>query len=81
MDVNGCDMPNDSNCALFGAVGGVVGPPGGNTKNWRFCNYGIMEIKINDFTCLPGTEECDSFPKHLNLALSPNKTNEGVKKQ
>ena len=24
---------------------------------------------------------CDSFPKHLDLALAPNKTNEGVKKQ
>ena len=41
----------------------------------------ILEIKINVFTCLPGTEECDIFPNLLDLALVSNKTNEGVKKQ
>ena len=41
----------------------------------------ILEIKITVFTCLPGTEECDSFPERLDLALAPNKTNERVKKQ
>ena len=41
----------------------------------------FLEIKITVFTCLPGTEGCDSFPKRLDLALALNKTNEGVKKQ
>ena len=41
----------------------------------------ILEIKITIFTCLPGTKGCDSFPECLDLALAPNKTNEGVKKQ
>ena len=66
---------------FFWAVGDVVGPHGGNMKNWRFCNYCNFGDKNQRSTCLPGIEECDSFPKHLNLALSPNKTNEGVKKQ
>ena len=39
----------------------------------------IFEIKIAVSTCLPGTEGCDSFPRNLDLALAPNKTNEGVK--
>ena len=38
----------------------------------------ILEIKITVFTCLLGDEGCDSFLKHLDLALSPNKTNKGV---
>ena len=41
----------------------------------------ILEIKITVFACLLSSEGCDSFPKHLDLALVPNKTNEGVKKQ
>ena len=41
----------------------------------------IFGIKITVFTCLPGTEGCDSFPKCLDVALAPNKTNGGVKKQ
>ena len=41
----------------------------------------ILEIKINVFAFLLSSEGCDSFPKHLDLALAPNKTNEGVKKQ
>ena len=41
----------------------------------------FLEIKITVFICLIREEGCDSFPKHLNLALAPNKTNEGVKKQ
>ena len=40
----------------------------------------ILEIKITVFTCLPGTEECDSFPERLDLVLAPNKINGGVKK-
>ena len=40
----------------------------------------ILELKITVFTYLPGTEECDSFPERIDLALAPNKTNEGVKK-
>ena len=41
----------------------------------------ILKIKITVFTCLLSSEGCDSFPEHLDLALAPNKTNEGVKKQ
>ena len=38
----------------------------------------ILEIKTNVFTCLPSNEGRDSFPRHLDLTLAPNKTNEGV---
>ena len=41
----------------------------------------ILEIKTTVFTCLLSSEGCHSFPKHLDLALAPNKTNEGFKKQ
>ena len=41
----------------------------------------ILEIKITVFTCLLSSDECDNFSKHLDLALAPNKTHEGVKKQ
>ena len=41
----------------------------------------ILEIKTTIFTCLLSDGGCDSFSKHLDLALAPNKTNEGVKKQ
>ena len=44
-------------------------------------NYGNFGDKITVFACLLSSEGCDSFPKHLDLALAPNKTNEGVKKQ
>ena len=38
---------------FFLEIGGIVGPRGGNMKNCRFCNYGIiLEIKITVFTCL-----------------------------
>ena len=33
MVTNGCDMPNDSNFALFWTMGGVVAPHGGKMKN------------------------------------------------
>ena len=36
MDINYCEMPNGSNYALFGAVGGVLGLNWGKTKNWRY---------------------------------------------
>ena len=41
----------------------------------------ILEIKFTVFTCLLISEGCRSFPKHLDVALAPTKTNEGVKKQ
>ena len=41
----------------------------------------ILEIKMTVFAYLVSNEECNNFPKHLDLALTPNKTNEGVKKQ
>ena len=37
IDTNGYGMPNISNVALFLTMGGVVGPHGGEMKNWRFC--------------------------------------------
>ena len=47
-------------------------------KNWDFVVMDVLEITFIIFICLPVTEGCDIFPKHLDLALSPNKTNEGV---
>ena len=41
----------------------------------------ILEIKITVVTYLLSDEGFNSFPKHLNLALASNNTNEGVKKQ
>ena len=41
----------------------------------------ILEKKITVCACLLSSEGCDSFSKDLDLALAPNKTNEGVKKQ
>ena len=41
----------------------------------------ILEIQITVFTCLLISKGCDSFSKHLDLSLAPNKTNEGGKKQ
>ena len=66
---------------FFWAVGDVICPHGGKMKKLRCCNYGILEIKITVVACLLSNEGCDSFPKHLDLALAPSKTNEGVKKQ
>ena len=66
---------------LFLAIGGVVGPHGGKIKIWYFVLMDILEIKIIIFICLPVTEGCDSFLKHLDLALARNKSNEGVEKQ
>ena len=40
-----------------------------------------LEIKFTVITCLLISEGCNSCPKHLDLALAPNKTNQGVKKQ
>ena len=74
-------MPNDSNFALFWAVGDVVCPHGGKMKNADFVIMLFLEIKITVFACLLSDEGCDSCPKHLDLALAPNKTNQGVKKQ
>ena len=52
MDTNGCDMTNDSNFAIFWAVGDVVGPHGDNMKKWRYFDYGNFGDK-NDRFCLP----------------------------
>ena len=49
MDTNGCNMLNDSNFALFWTMGGVVGPHGGNMKNWRVCSYGNIGNKNHRF--------------------------------
>ena len=81
LDTNGCGMPNNSNFALFLDNGGCCGSACGKMKNWRFYSYGNFGDKNTVFTCLLSSEGCDSFPKHLDLALASNKTNEGVKKQ
>ena len=49
MDKNGCDMPNDSNFALFSEIGDVVGPHGDKTKNWRCFSYGNFGDKNHSF--------------------------------
>ena len=81
MDTHGCEMLNDSTFARF-YNGGCRGSAWGPNEEfeilqlWYFWRY-----KITAVTCLLGSEGCDSFPKHIGLALVPNKTNEGVKKQ
>ena len=50
-------------------------------KNWRFVVTAILEIKTTVFTCLPSSDGCNGFLKHLDLALAPNKANEGVEEQ
>jgi len=37
-----------------------------------------LEIKVTVFTCLLSSEGCDSFPKHLDLALASNKHMKGL---
>ena len=82
MDTNGCDMPNDSNFALFFGQQGVLWVRMGTKRRiGDFVGMVILEIKITVFTCLLSSEGCDSFPKHLYLALAPDKTNKGVKEQ
>ena len=49
MDTNSCDMPDDSNVALFWTVGGVVGPHGDRTKSLRVCCYGNFGDKNHRF--------------------------------
>ena len=83
VDINGHSMPNDSNFALFLQLGVLWVRMG---ANWRFGDFVVMvilEMKITAFTYLlsSDSEGYDSFPKHLDFALAPNKTNEGVKKQ
>ena len=79
MDVNGSDMLNYDDFALFWTNGGVVGPRDGKLKNWRFCSYGNFGDKTTVFTCLLTNEVCDSFPKRLNLALAPKKQMKGLR--
>ena len=79
MDTNGCDMPNKTDFALVLDSGGVLGPHEGKMRNRRFCSYGNFGDKITVFTCLPGTEGCGSFPRHLDLTLAPNKQMKGLR--
>ena len=65
---------------FFGTIGDVVGPRGGKMKNRKCFSYGNFGDK-NHRTCLLSDEGHNSFPKHLDLALAPDKTNEGVKKR
>ena len=66
---------------FFWAIEDVVGPHGDKMKNWRCFSYGNFGDKNHRFACLLSDEGCDSFPRHLDLALAPDKTNKGVKKQ
>ena len=62
-------------------MGDVVGPHGDNTKNLTCCKYGNFGDKNHRFTFLLSDEGCDSFPRHLDLALAPIKTNGEANKQ
>ena len=48
-DVNGFGVLNDNKFALFLGNWGVVGPHGGQMKNWRFCSYGNFGDKNHRF--------------------------------
>ena len=47
MDVNGYDMMNDCNFALFRTMGGVVGPHGGKMKIWGFAKHSVFGEKTH----------------------------------
>ena len=58
-----------------------MGPHGSKMKNQRFCSTVIVILEINSLFSPPwlaGTQGCDSFPRHLDLALASKKTNEGL---
>ena len=76
-------MPNDSYVAFFLENWGCCGSAWGQNEDFEMLVVVIVlfEIKITLFTCLPSSEGCNSFPKHLDLTLAPNKTNEGGEKQ
>ena len=75
MNTNGYDMPNDGIFALFG------GSVRRENVELEIFNHSSLGETNTVCTCLMGSEGCNSFPKHLDLALVPNKTNEGIKKQ
>ena len=47
---------------------------------WRFARHSFLEEKSH-YVCLLSSEAGDDFHRLLELALAPDKTNEGVKKQ
>ena len=82
MNANDCDMPNGSNVALFLGQWEVLWVLMGTKLRIRdFVVMVILEIKFTVFTCLLSCEGCSRFPKHLGVALAPNKTSEGIKKR
>ena len=66
MNVSGCNMLNDINFAFVSTMGGIVGPHGDEIKNGDF-------LAVSIALCLLRSEGCDSFPMHLDLALTSNK--------
>ena len=60
---------------------GVVSQHGGKIKNKGFAKHSVFRVKNTVYAWLLNSEWGDSFRKHLDLALAPNKTNEWVKKQ
>ena len=56
---------------LFWAIGVIEGPHESKMKIGHVVVMNLLEIKKSVFACLLREEGCDSFPKHLNLALTP----------
>ena len=82
MNANGYGMKNNTKFALFGQLGVLWVHMGVKSRTGGFVvKYGNFGDKIIVFTCMLSSEGCDSFSKHLDLALTSNKTNGGVKKQ
>ena len=81
MNTNGYDILNDKHFSLLANDGGQCGSTWEEMKNWRFCIYGNFGEKDHCYICLLRSERCNSFSEHLDLALTPNKINEGAKKQ
>ena len=77
-----CGILDDNTVALFSDNGGCCGPTArGQPEEFEVLSYGNFRGKITACTCLLSREDCDSFPRHLDLALTPSKINEGVEKE
>ena len=83
MDTNGYVIQNATKFAMRMGNGGYCGSAWGQDQEMEVLQLCMvtLEIKITVFTCMLSSEGCDSFPKHLDLALVLNKTNGGVEKQ
>ena len=81
INVNGYNMLDNGNFALFWTTGGVVDPHRDTTKSWLFWDYGNFGDKNTLFLDCWAVRGAIAFARHLDLTLTHNKTNEGVKKQ